>query len=122
DPENLGPGEYRKGYNLVARGTSVSTRPGFNPMVALGCGRAQGFSSFRPTNGKLHLLAAKSGKIYACPEPFNTWFILPNIQFDPHVDHVVFKEALVSQIPTGQTIVPYAVMMMQDGMGRAAYW
>lgn len=107
--------------NTVNKGGIIDTRPGYVSIFRLPDGKAQGMTSFTPTDGNLNLVMAVSGKIYVSEFPFTTYTQLTNITFDPFVDHVVFKEAIQSRI--GATITdPKSVLIMQDGVSQAAYW
>lgn len=109
-------------YNCITRGKNLFNRPGQNVVLRLGCGKAQGLTLFQPTNGNVYLVFAISGLVYASGFPFTAVQQIPNIVFDSMVDHVAFKEALVAVDSLGNPIAPYAVLMMQDGRHRAAYW
>lgn len=121
DPTEITNRRFMWGFNVVTEGGRVRTRPPFKVMLRLGCGKPQGFTMFTPTNGLPTMYFAISGRVYYSPFPFAEVRILENIQFDPYVDHIVFKEALVAVDDFGAAITPYAVLMMQDGKNRAAY-
>lgn len=107
--------------NTVNKGGIINTRPGYETKVRLPDGKAQGMTSFTPTEGELSLIAAVSGRIYVSQFPFTTYTMLSGISFDPFVDHVVFQEATQAKI--GATIIdPRAILIMQDGVSRAAYY
>lgn len=97
----------------------ILTRPGYDTIHTIASGRAQGICLFTPTNGIENIVFAVNGNVYVSPYPFDSFSQLANIQFDAFVDHVVFKEALVAD---SLSVAPYAVLMMQDGRHRAAYW
>lgn len=120
-PSALGPNQMSWAINTINKGGIIDTRPGYVSMFRLPDGKAQGLTQFTPTDGELHLVAAVSGKIYVSTFPFNTYSQLLGIQFDPNVDAVVFKEAVQAQ-NLGVLIEPKAVLMMQDGVSKAAYW
>lgn len=120
-PSFLRSSQVSWAINTVNKGGIIDTRPGYVSIFRLPDGKAQGMTSFTPTDGNLNLVMAVSGKIYVSEFPFTTYNQLPNITFDPYVDHVVFKEAIQSRI--GSTITdPKSVLVMQDGVSPAAYW
>lgn len=121
DPTEIAPKRFAWGFNIITKGGRCTTRPPFEVRLRLGCGKPQGFTMFTPTNGLPSMYFAISGRVYYSPFPFTQVRILPNIQFDPYVDHIVFKEALVAVDSFGAAITPFAVLMMQDGKNRAAY-
>lgn len=107
--------------NATNKGGIIETRPGFETRVRLPDGKAQGMTSFTPTDGDLNLVAAVSGKIYISTFPFDTYMPLLDIQFNPFVDHIVWQETVQAKV--GATIVePRAILIMQDGVSKAAYW
>lgn len=121
NPSKLGPQELSWGFNIKTRGGVPRTRDGFNSSFKFTCGKAQGISLFTPTGGLPHLVVAVSGNVYALKFPFDSYFQLTGISFAPWAEQVFFKEALVAKTPT-MAVTPYAVLMMQDGQSRAAYW
>lgn len=120
-PDNLPEGFISWAVNGVNRGGYWYTRPGYQSRVRLPDGRAQGLTLFTPTSGTTYLVAAVNGKIYASSYPFSTYSQIPNIQFNPYVDHVIFKEA-VQGVESGVLREPRAVLLMQDGLTKPAFW
>lgn len=120
-PQLLSEGQLSWAINLVNRGGKLRCRDGFKSIVRLPDGRAQGMTIFSPTGGVVSLVVALNGKIWVSPSPFTSWTILPNIQFNPFVDHIVFKEAMQA-IDNGKLIDPKSVLIMQDGRSKPAYW
>lgn len=120
-PSALGPNQMSWAVNTINKGGIIDTRPGYRSMFRLPDGKAQGMTQFTPTDGELNLVMAVNGRIYVSVFPFDSYTQLQGIQFDPNVDHVVFKEAV--QAKDGATIIdPKSVLMMQDGVSKAAYW
>lgn len=120
-PSFLNPNQYSWSVNTVNKGGIIDTRPGYETKFRTPDGKAQGLTSFTPTDGELSLVFAVSGKIYVSQFPFDTYTQLPGIQFDPFVDHVVWQEAIQSRV--GAVITdPKSVLIMQDGVSKAAYW
>jgi hypothetical protein len=108
-------------FNGTTKGNSIQTRPPFNSILRTNGSRAQGCTFFTPTNGEIQFVFAIDGKIYTSQYPFRTCSRLRNIQFSPYVDMVVFKEAVQSKDQNGLR-EPRAVLIMQDGNTRAAFY
>lgn len=120
-PAYLRPNQVSWSINTINKGGILDTRPGYETKFRLPDGKAQGMTSFTPTDGNLNLVMAVNGLIYVSQFPFTDYTQLTGISFDPHVDHVVFKVAIQAKI--GSTIIePRPVLMMQDGVSKAAYW
>lgn len=107
--------------NTINKGGIIDTRPGYETKFRLPDGKAQGITAFFPTDGGVILVAAVSGKVYISPFPFTDYTQLAGIEFDPFVDQIVFQQA--TQSKSGAVIVdPRAVLIMQDGVSRAAFY
>lgn len=121
DPHLLPETQYHWGENIDNTGGSLDTRKGFINLLKFSCGRAQGIALFRPSGTAVpSLYIAISGEIWRSVYPFEVAIRIPTLQFRPDVDAVFFKEAVVANTPS-QAITPYKVLMMQDGISRAAY-
>lgn len=120
-PTLLNSAQASWAINLTNDGAMWYTRPGYRSLMRVPDGKAQGFTLFTPTGGEPNMVFAVSGKIYTSAFPFETYMQLPNIQFDAFVDHIFFKEA-TQGVDSGVIIDPKAVLMMQDGLTRPAYW
>lgn len=99
----------------------LRTRPGYKSLFRLPDGRAQGFTLFTPTDGEPTMVMAVNGKIYISVLPFETFSILPNVNFDPFVDQIAFKET-VQALENGQPRTPRSLLFMQDGKSQPAFW
>lgn len=120
-PSFLNANQYSWAVNTTNKGGIIDTRPGYETRFRLPDGKAQGMTSFTPTDGELTLVMAVSGKIYISQFPFSDYTLLAGIDFNPFVDHIVFQEAIQSRV--GAVITdPKAVLIMQDGVSKAAYW
>lgn len=124
---DLNDREYVMSQNCVCRGGIVQTRPGTAALLCLPDGNFQGFTVFTPSNGVAHLVAAVDGKIYVSPEPFDAYYRLWNLQFNPESDFVAWCSTLKSTtINNDGELVPvdnpYSVLIIQDQNTRAAYW
>lgn len=121
DPSKLNPNQYRWAENTQNDGFDISTRQGWTNLLKFSCGRSQGIALFKPSNMAIpNLYIAISGEIWISFYPFTTAQRLPGIQFRPDVDMVTFCEATVANSPSA-AVTPYRVLMMQDGITRAAY-
>lgn len=120
-PSALSPNQYSWAVNTVNKGGILDTRPDYNSLYRLPDGKAQGFTTFTPTGGNINHVSAVNGRIYVSEYPFTTYSVLPNIQFSPTVDHIVFKEA-TQAADKGVLIQPRSLLIMQDGISKAAYW
>lgn len=121
NPRNLNSAQLSWGINIINKGGDIDTRPGYESLFRLPDGKAQGMVAFTPTGGQPNLVMAVNGLIYVSEFPFTDYEQLPNIEFDPNVDHVSFKEAL--QAKDGATVIePKSVLIMQDGKSKPAYW
>src|SRR3990167_7044900 len=81
EPTDLKQHELQWGYNIITRGGKPTTRWGFRSIFKYTCGKAQCLSLFIPNSGQPQLLAAVSGKVFALPNPFESYFQFPNISF-----------------------------------------
>lgn len=126
-PSELGVNEFVMSMNCTCRGGIVQTRPGTRSLFCLPPGNFQGATLFTPQNGVAQLVAAVDGKIYVSPQPFTSYRQLCGIQFSPTSRYIAWAAALKSTDfdNEGNFITldnPYSVLMMQDGVTRAAYW
>jgi hypothetical protein len=126
-PDKLSPGEYISGMNVTARGGVVQTRPGSATLLSIPGENIQGFTLFTPANGVPHQVIAIDGYVYVSAAPFSEYRRLPDVRFSNTSKFVVFESCLKSTDYTadGELIFvskPYNVLMMQDGVTRAAFW
>lgn len=120
-PSALGPNQTSWQVNTTNKGGIIDTRPGYISRFRLPDGKAQGLTIFTPTGSITNLVMAVNGLIYVSVYPFDTYTQLQGIQFDPSVDHIVFKQAI--QAKSGASVIdPKSVLIMQDGRTRPAYW
>lgn len=126
DPAFLDDATYRAAMNVVNRGGVLKTRPGYNCVFELPEGKLQGYTLFRPTGGAWHHVVAVSGRVYASPFPFTSYYQLPGIQFFEGSDLVVFEKAIktVQRNADGtlSAIDPVNVLLMQDRRTPCAVW
>lgn len=127
-PQLLSEGEYVEGLNVICRGGMIQTRPGSasSPME-LPDGNFQGITLFTPNNGIPNLVFAINGNVYVSPQPFNTFSQLQNIKFSAFSRFVTWSSSVktAEYDDDGNLIIldiPKAVLVMQDGNTRAAYW
>lgn len=119
--------EFVMGQNVVCRGGIVQTRPGSGSLFCMPDGNLQGCTLFTPDNGVAHLVFAVDGKVYVSAAPFTSYRRLWNIQFSIVARYVTWATCLKSTDydANGQPYAlenPYSVLVMQDGLSRAAYW
>lgn len=124
---DLGDQEYVMGMNVACRGGIAQTRPGTRSLFCLPSGNFQGATLFTPDNGTAHIVAAVDGKIYVSPAPFTSYRRLWRLQFSPTSKYLAWAITLKSTDydNSGQLFTlenPYSVLVMQDGVTRAAYW
>lgn len=119
--------------NVTNRGNVLQTRPGLRIREMLDVsgsplpdGNPQGFTFFQHTDLSIYALFAISGRVYYSKEPFMVYHRVPNVQFYDEAPIVTFKATKRgAKYEPGaglQLIEPYNVLIMQDGMTRAAYW
>lgn len=126
-PQKLPNGKYVSGVNVTCRGGIVQTRPGSRTLMTLPDGNLQGCTMFKPASGIPHLVAAVDGQVYVSPYPFESYRKLDGIQFALNSQYVTWAVCLKSTDYTPEGALyfidnPYSVLMMQDGLTRAAYW
>ena len=128
-PSLLPDGTATAAMNLAHRGDVWQTRPGYNTTFGMPCGQPQGIVFFTPTGGTPYLVIAVAGLVYTSrwANGFNEYQLLPNVKFSPNVTNVFW--AVTSQFSSrdsGGNVIylqqPVSVLMMQDGVSRAAYW
>lgn len=127
NPTKLTPGEYVMGMNIINRGGIAQTRPGSRSLLDIPSGNLQGLKLFKPASGIPHLVFAVDGAIYVSAYPFESYARLSNIQFSPSSKYVSWAVCLQSTTYTADGVItflpnPISVLMMQDGVTRAAYW
>lgn len=126
-PTDLDEREYAMGQNIVCRGGIAQTRPGTRSLFCLPSGNFQGATLFTPDNGTAQIVAAVDGKIYASAAPFTSYRRLWNLQFSQTSKYIAWAVTLKSTDydNEGNLITldnPYSILIMQDGVTRAAYW
>lgn len=126
-PMSLEDTEVVCSMNTVNRGGYYRTRPGTRIMANLTGSNAQGGAFFVPTNGTPAYVVAVDGKIFVSVSPFRSFTQLTNLQFGPTSRFVTFTvcEQSTSYDTEGNLYFleqPKTVMIMQDGVTRAAYW
>lgn len=127
NPQKLPAGFYQEGMNVVNRGGIVKTRPGSRTINTLPDGRFQGLTMFTPTGGAAHLVFAVGGYVYVSRAPFTSYVRLYNITFSNTSTQIAWavcvKTTYIDQFGEQQFLdEPYSVLVMQDGVTRAAYW
>jgi len=126
-PLQLEPTAYVAGQNITCRGGIAKTRPGSKSLLRLPDGNLQGMELFKPTTGYASIVAVVDGLVYVSPSPFITYTQLDGIQFSPVSRFVTFTNCLQSTSYNSQGEIvfldnPKAILIMQDGLTRAAMW
>lgn len=126
-PAELSDSEFVFGQNVVCRGGIVQTRPGTRSLFCLPDGNFQGSTLFTPDNGVAQLVFAVDGKIYVSAAPFTSYRRLWNLQFSITAKYIAWAVCLKSTDfdASGNLYSledPFSVLVMQDGLTRAAYW
>jgi len=126
-PAELGEQELISAQNCVVRGGNCQTRPGSRSLYCMPDGNPQGFRVFTPDNGVAHHVFAVDGKVYVSAAPFTSYRRLWNIQFSVTAKYISWSVCLKStDYDTSGNLIsldnPYSVLVMQDGLTRAAYW
>lgn len=126
-PTELGDTEYVSGQNVVCRGGIVQTRPGSRSLFCLPDGNFQGYKLFTPDNGVAQMVCAVDGVIYVSAAPFTSYRVLRNVRFSSTAKYIAWAVCLKSTDYDNEGVLfalenPYSVLIMQDGLTRAAYW
>lgn len=127
NPQKLPAGSYVEGVNVMCRGGLVQTRPGSRTVFTLPDGNFQGCTMFTPDNGIPHLVFAVDGLVYVSSFPFTSYSRLRNIQFSNTAKQIAWCSCLKSSEYDEEGVFlfsenPYSVLVMQDGLTRAAFW
>ncbi len=127
NPTKLEPGSYVSGMNIICRGGIAQTRPGSRSLFTMPTGNLQGITLFTPTSGSVALVFAVNGLVYASNYPFEDYHQIANIKFDPNSKFIAWADCLQSTYYDEAGVLtflenPRAVLVMQDGATRAAFW
>ena len=114
--------------NTVCRGGHYQTRPGTKIMANIVGDNMQGSTFYVPSNGgtPAHMVAI-DGKIFVAISPFRSYIQLNGLQFFPQSKNVSFTVCEQSTAFTSGgdfyfLAQPKTVVIIQDGITRAAYW
>jgi hypothetical protein len=126
-PAELDDKEMIFGQNVVVRGGIAQTRPGSRSLLCAPDGNFQGCTLFTPANGVAHLVFMVDGKVYVSAAPFTSYRRLWSLQFSLTAPQAAWAVCLKSTDydNEGNLIYldnPYSVLVIQDGLTRAAYW
>jgi hypothetical protein len=135
DPAYLGATNYQWSFNTLNRGGIMRTRPGFAEAVPIDApyvnsvfssGAPQGMAIFTPLSGISYMVLALFGQIWTAATPFTFFVQLTPIKFvtwRPVIFEIALKTTNTADDGT-LTFVdqPYPVLIMQDGISRAAFW
>lgn len=127
NPQRIPNGKYVASMNTINRGGIVQTRPGYKTVFTMPEGLLQGATLFVPTTGVPQIVFAVQGSVYTSAYPFRVYTQLTNLQFSKTARFIAWATCLKSTDYDSQGVLyfldnPYSVLMMQDGLTRAAYW
>lgn len=127
NPQRISVGKFIASMNTINRGGIVQTRPGWSTLFTMPEGLLQGATLFVPTTGVPQIVFTVEGTVYASAYPFRTYNPLSNIQFSKTARFMAWATCLKSTDYDAQGVLyfldnPYSVLVMQDGLTRAAYW
>jgi len=126
-PSKLENGEYAVGMNIMCRGGIAQTRPGSVSKFDLPAGNLQGLTFFTPSSGVPYLVFCVGGTVYVSPAPFTTYAPLANVAFNANSSAIAWAATVQTTYFDEAGIIrfldqPKAILIMQDGATRAAYW
>ncbi len=115
------------GGNVVNRGGLVQTRPGTKTLHCLSGERLQGGCCFALGPENFSLVSAVDGNIFFSNGDFSHVAQLKNVKFSNNARFIVFTKCLQSSYIDDKGRLqffeqPKPVLIMQDGLSRAAYW
>ena len=147
DPQFISETEIRWAENAVNRGGVWQTRPGFDSIVSLAFNSASGdfyqwwidnnqptvypqfFTIFQPTNGSPQFIFGVSGAVFYCrinpDNTIDTPRLITSINFDANAAQICAVSTVqTADLQNGAYVVtaPTNLLIMQDGVSRAAYW
>lgn len=147
DPQFVGDDEVRWAENAVNKGGIWQTRPGFDSIVALAFNSSSGefynwwlangqptvhpqfFTVFQPTGGDPQFVFAVSGAVFYCrinaDRTIDKPRLITSINFDANVTQICATQVVqTASLQNGAYVVvtPTNLLMMQDGVSRAAFW
>lgn len=125
-PTNIAPAQYHYGENITNRGGIPQTRPGLRLRAYLPGAKLQGFAHFQQLDSSPQLIVAIDGEVFWSVYPFSTFTKIQNVTFDSQAEIVTFADCVKSVVRNTdgslKVIKPYRVLVMQDGVSRAASW
>lgn len=126
-PTQISDQSFVMAMNCTVRGGIIQTRPGTKTLFTLPRGLFQGITFFKPASGIANLVFAVSGNVYTSSYPFTTYSLLKGVEFSQTSKYIAWETCLktTSYDSSGVLIFednPYSVLVMQDGLTRAAYW
>ena len=124
-------GEYAVSMNTVCRGGIIQTRPGsraLNQLVTGPGNNIQGFTAFTPTGATAPALVwCEGGFVYYSYAPYTSFAVIQNVQFSRNSKFIAWATCVQTTHydAAGELQFlekPRAVLVMQDGATRAAFW
>ncbi len=126
DPVKLGAGSYVFATNMLNRGGSPQTRPGFTTAYVLPDGNFQGHETFIPRRGRPQQVSVVEGNIYVSDYPYKTYRRAPGATLSPTARFSYFCNATQSVRRNADnslsTIAPKNLLLIQDGEAPPVYW
>lgn len=125
-PADLKDGEVTWAENVVNRGGSWQTRPGYKVVASIPGTRLQGLVMFTPRNSNPRLVAAVDGKIYSAEFPAYTFTQLTGLNFDANAEFIqmepTVQSARLNDDGSIRLMTPTPTLMITDGVNRMGYW
>jgi hypothetical protein len=129
DPIYISDRSVQWSVNTLNRGGIYQTRPGFSILYdSTNAGYPRGITVFTPQNQESYIVKAVGTTIRVNPYPFLStgWTTLPNITLDNSPNPVYFETCIYGNITNSDgtsTLIPSKpVLIIQTGVGKAAYW
>lgn len=118
-PDQLPPGFYARGMNVVNRGGIVQCRPGYRCLAMYPEGNFQGGALFKPKQGLASILFVVEGNLYLSEFPFKSYRQLADVAFSPTAREIFFKQVeqsvKLNEDESLSLIPPKNLMVIQDG-------
>lgn len=118
-PDQLTPGFYARGMNVVNRGGIIQCRPGYRCISQLPDGLLQGGAIFRPKQGLVSILFGVAGNLYISDAPYREYRQVSGVSFSPTARQLYFKlveQSVERNLDGSLTLIPPKnLLVIQDG-------
>ena len=132
----LGEDQYRWAVNAVNDGGIIQTRPGFKTILTVCDTGEEGeevvpqfMTIFTTVEDESYIVLGISGKVYAFPFSGNGKLLcgsrIGSLEFNPQTPQIYTVQTVRTRTQVNgvkTNITPRSVLIMQDGLSRAAYW